>query len=162
MMLVLAAYGVACSVSLLGSFCIEAWRLLSDRCPPPWTTPLAAVFAVLLSPLVLLLTLFAWFGDITPQSLASLAENRDKLERGEGHGENDDNPDAKTDPHVRGRLSLFKRRDAVHRLIPGVGAVRWSHPRTALYLERSRIEPGLGRTTQKKFTEHERGVGLAG
>ena len=96
------------------------------------------------------------------QSVVALAEHRDKLERGEGHGENDDNPDAKTDPHGRGRLSLLKWRDAVHRLIPGVGAVRRSHLRTALYLERSRIEPGLGRTTQKKFTEHERGVGPLG
>ena len=67
MMLVLAAYGIACLVSLLGSFCIEAWRLLSDRCPPRWSTSLAAVFAVVLSPLVLLLALAAWSGDSAPR-----------------------------------------------------------------------------------------------
>lgn len=131
MMLVSVSYGIASLVSLLGSLCIEAGRLSSVRCPSRWTTGLAAVFAAVLLPFLLLLTLVAWLGDITPQSVVALAERRDKLERGEGHGENDDNPDAKTDPHGRGRLSLFKRRNAVHRFSPGVGAVRWSHRRTA-------------------------------
>ena len=89
--------------------------MFSDRCPSRWTTGLAGVFAAVLLPFLLLLTLVAWLGDIAPRPVAALAENRDKLERGEGDSENDDHPDTKTHPHGRGRLSLFKWRDAVHR-----------------------------------------------
>lgn len=115
MMLVLAGYGVACLVSLLGSLCIEAWRLLSDRCPPPCTAPLAAVFAAVLSPLVLLLTLVVCFGDTAPRSVAALPDHPKKLERREGDSESDDQPNAEAALCRKGRLSFFKWRDAVHR-----------------------------------------------